>query len=191
MRKIIKSILLIIICTWIGILNVKSQELDFYKQYIHFMIERDILYVQGLFYFSNNGDNFIKKRLFYSFKSEITEINSLKIVDTDDPKENLINEFTEEGVYFYFMINPHEEKTYKISYNQKIEGKKIEYILETQKKWGDSFDQAYFWLELPKNLIIKSFSYQPDTSWTKLSNRHYYWEKHNFTPDKNLIIQWR
>ncbi len=187
MNKLIFLILLII-SFWCN-----SQSLQFYREDIIFTVKSEHFYVNGIYNFCNNGDAKIKKILFYPFPNEISPetIDSVFAYDLVNQNTSVLLKTNSKGAFFEVNINAYGTGKYNVGYRQKILGNKIEYILLTTKEWGIPFDNALYKLIIPNACKVKSLSYKADSVNLIDNNYIYYWNKTDFMPEKNFVIELR
>jgi hypothetical protein len=166
-----------------------SQNLEFYKEDLFFEVKNHTFYVKGIYYFSNISDKPLSTAIFYPFpidKMEYGAVDSVTIIDINANKLVKCN-IDNKGAYFYIFLDPFMSTKYQISYQQKILKNKCEYILLTTRNWGKPFEQANYQLTLPDSKI-ESFSIQPDSSYISKNKAVYFWDKHNYMPDSNMVF---
>jgi hypothetical protein len=90
------------------------------------------------------------------------------------------------------VIIPAQDTTIaRIVYEQKLNGNKAEYILETTIFWEKGFEQAYYDLTFPKTITIDSLSYLPDELVETETFYKLIWKKKDFLPLKNFIVKFK
>ncbi len=188
---IYKSLLLVITVLSFPVIN-KSQELEFFGENIIFELNDGIFKVTGTYYLCNTGDKEIKQILYYPFPVDSQyygDINSIRI----SSKDSLINITRRDkgGIYFGLEIQPYKATEYIITYQQILLNNRAEYILETTKKWKRPLETAKYKLIIQDNLEITGISYEPDSVLTENNNLIYLWNKKDFMPDMNMIIEFQ
>ena len=165
-------------------------DLQFFREDLNFEIKDEYFYVDGIYYFRNLKDKEIKKILFYPFPVDTLygEVDSIRAINVLSDSIDTIIRRNEKGAFFTLEIEPDTTVKYRISYCQKLLGNKAEYILVTTQSWGRPFEQVNYTLTFPKELILDSLSYMPD-SLKDIGNKYiFYWYKENFMPDRNFKI---
>ncbi len=170
----------------------KAQSLQFYREDINFTINNGYFYVDGIYNFCNNGDNEIKKTLFYPFpQNDLNgDIDSVFAIDLEN-NISVLSKNGETGAFFYVDIEPYGVGSFRVGYRQKINGNKAEYILLTTKNWRTPFDNAYYKLNMPDKYSVEFLSYKPDSVKLINQNNIYYWTKKDFMPDRNFIVEFK
>lgn len=169
-----------------------TQNLQFYREDLIFEIKNGYFRVDGIYNFCNNGDKEIQQLLFYPFPidSLYGEVDSISATDWNAKSKDIIISKTAKGFYFKIDIDGYGVGKYKITYRQKLLKNKAEYILLTTQKWGTPFENSCYKLITPPNLNITSTSYTPDSIKQINNIRVFYWNKKNFMPDKNFIVEY-
>jgi len=167
-----------------------SQGLQFYKEDLTFEIKDHYFYVDGIYHFCNNSNKKINQVLFYPFPidSLYGTVDTVFAADVNACTVNLVTNKSEKGAFFKIMIDPYGIAKYRVSYRQKVEKHKAEYILITTQKWGKPFENITYKLIVPEKMKINSLSYTPDSTKTENEKKCYFWNKNNFMPDKNMVI---
>jgi len=166
-----------------------SQDLEFYKEDLFFEIKNHCFYVKGIYYFSNVSNNNIVKPIFYPFPINKTEYGIVDSIIIKDINANITVPFKKDslGVLFYLKLDAYQTTKYQISYQQNLLSNTAEYILLTTKNWGKPFEQARYQLTL-SDCKINSFSITPDSSSFSNHKSLYFWNKHNYMPDSNMVF---
>lgn len=169
--------------------SLYAEDLAFFKENINFKIDEDYFYVDGVYYFQNGSDNTLKRVLFYPFPQDSLygKVDSIYAIGLKD-SSNKIVKINDKGAFFKINIMPQNDVAINISYRQKLLGNKAEYILVSTKKWGKPLKEASYILSIPKNVIVDSLSYLPDSLQSAHREHIFYYKKKNFMPQKNFII---
>lgn len=181
---------LLFIFLFFNIINVSSQNIEFYREDLTFKIEKNYFSVDGLYYFCNVTDKNQKINILYPFPADSTygNIDSIFVLLNDSipiefyKKEN-------KGIFFYIKVNKYGTTKYRIKYRQKIKANKAEYILITTQSWKKPFEIVNYKLIVSNNIKITDISYKTDSIKNSATNTFYYWQKKDFMPDKNMIIK--
>lgn len=172
---------------------IQAQDLQFYQEDLDFKIEDNYFYVDGLYYFRNQSDKIIKRRLFYPFPQDkaFGKVDSIFVFNIQDSLEetNLRNNL--KGSSFTIRIKPDTIAIYRIGYRQELKETKAEYILTTTQTWGIPFTQVNYTLEFPKEFSLDSISYMPDSLREESDKYIFFWHKENFMPDKNFEFNYK
>ncbi len=165
-----------------------SQNLEFYKEDLSFEVKNHTFYVKGIYYFANISDKPLSSAILYPFpidKTEYGAVDSVSVIDVNTNKA-VKCKIDSIGAYFYIYLDPYMSTKFQISYQQKILKNKCEYILLTTKTWGKPFEQANYQLTLT-DASIASFSIPPDSSSISKNTSRYFWDKHNYMPNANMV----
>ena len=169
--------------------NLFCLDIDFFREDLNFEIKDSYFYVDGIYYFRNNSDTEIKRLLFYPFPRDshngiVDSMRAICLIDSSD----CITKTGENGFSFRVKLAPHQEQKYRISYRQKLLTNEAEYILTTTQKWRKSFEEVNYKIRLPKDIILDSLSYFPDSLKTVGNKNIFFYHKENFMPDRNMKI---
>jgi hypothetical protein len=170
-----------------------AQPLQFYKEDIAFEIRDGYFYVNGMYYFCNNGAETINQVLFYPFPAgeNYGEVDSIGAYLNRDTGSNLMVRLTPKGGIITVNLEPYGTAAFNVFYRQKIVGNKAEYILTTTQNWNRPFESATYSLKIPENYRLFFSSYPPDSSEIENNTLFYFWNKTNFMPDRNMIFEFR
>ncbi len=149
--------------------------------------------MDGLYYFRNNSNKEINRRLFYPFPHGETygKVDSIFVINVQDSLKDTNLKNNLKGSSFTIHVDPDTTAIYRICYKQKLNGTKAKYILTTTKTWGFPFEEVNYTLEFPKELSLDSISYIPDSLREESDRYIFYWHKVNFMPDKNFEINYK
>jgi hypothetical protein len=100
-------------------------------------------------------------------------------------------QWDQKGAHLLVIIPTQDTTVAHIGYQQKLLGRKAEYILETTSFWGRGFEQAYYDLTFPKTITIDSLSYLPDELEETDSFYKLIWMMKDFLPLKNFIVEFK
>jgi hypothetical protein len=175
--------------TAIVVFVISLSALDFYREDLDFVLSEDQFEVSGTYYFRNDTDQVINRMLFYPFPTDslygdVTSFAAVCVKDSADVSGG----FTVKGANFRIELQPKENAGYFLSYSQEILGKKAEYILTTTQAWGKPFEEVNYTLEFPKEIILDSLSFLPDSLNTFDECYKLFYHKKNFMPDRNFQI---
>jgi hypothetical protein len=178
-----------IFITTILVLVFSLSALEFFREDLDFVLSEAQFEVSGTYFFRNETDREIKRILFYPFPAdssygEITTFSAICVIDSADVSKG----FSDKGANFIVNLKPGESKGYFLSYKQKIYGNKAEYILTTTKAWGKPFEEVNYTLAIPKEILLDSLSYFPDSLTTFDDSYKLFYHKTIFMPDRNFQI---
>lgn len=169
-------------------LIVFSQDLQFYREDIIFIIEKDKVQTLAKYHFCNLGEKDIRTVLFYPFPENTRDlIDSLTITEVKTTAPIPYRE-GKSGIFFNISVLAHDQAAYEVFFRQKLQGKIFKYILTSTETWHRPLEFANFSLMVPLSMTIDSLTYPPDTSYIQNDHRYYSWKKKDFMPDKDFEI---
>jgi hypothetical protein len=170
-------------------LGVSGQKLSFYRENITMKIQGQQFYVSGTYYFRYNLTD--KKLLYYPFPTgdQFGNPDSVFLFDLTNNIQIEPMEQDNSGLLFLVDFSKCSEISVQISYKQPLLGNQAEYILETTKVWGKSFDEATYQLIIPTSISITRFAIPPNDSIITDMEKIYTWEKYNYMPERNLVFE--
>jgi hypothetical protein len=185
--KVLRSLLLLIVLYPFQV-NI-GQDIQFYREDITFELSKDHFKVNGNYYFRNLNFDPVKTKLIYPFPTDsiYSCADSVFALDVLYKNDKLMK-VTSKAAAIELTINPFDTTVLNIGYKQKLKSGRAEYILTTTKGWGKAFESAKYNLVTDTSLVIRSFSYEPDTSYLNDDKYFYYWEKKAFLPEMDFII---
>ncbi len=169
-------------------LNNYSQNLvTFDEEDITFRIKDSIFTIQGIYYFNSPEPAnmpllfpFPKDSIYSDpFEIEVKDINRDSILDLNESKDH-------RSILFTVEING--RTPVMIKYNQALKTNKAEYILVTTNYWNAPLKKAVYKLVVEPDLEIKYFSITPDREISIENEKIYFWQKYDFSPDRNFVI---
>lgn len=83
----------------------------------------------------------------------------------DGTREEIPNERSGDSVTFIVESSPDRILEVLVIYSQRVLRHKARYILTTTETWGKSLESAEFFVEVPRELEILSFSYDDLQLW--------------------------
>ncbi len=142
-----------------------GQDINFYREDITFELSKDHFKVNGNYYFRNLNFDPVKTKLIYPFPTDsiYSCADSVFALDVLTKNDKLIKR-TSKAAAIDLNINPFDTTVLNIGYKQKLKSGKAEYILTTTKGWGKAFESVKYNLVTDTSLVIRSFSYEPDTT---------------------------
>ena len=172
--------------------NSYAQPLEFYKEDLELSVEKNNFKLKGKYYFCNTSSEAVKQLIMYPFPEDgslFGKIDSVSVYCEGFliPLKNI----SLSGVRFDVDVEPYKSKCYDIYYSQQLLANKAKYILMTTQKWGKPLKSASYNIALPEKWLLDSLSYQYDTSYIQNNKQIYYWERNDFMPDKDIVIEFQ
>ena len=167
-------------------------QIEFFKEDLHFELNKNFFTVAGDYYFRNVGDHDIKATLFYPIPRDslLGAYDSAKVTSSSQPTDSPITIRKENGFFFNVEIGANSTAKYYILYRQKLLGNKAKYIFTTTNTWGKPLECANFRLSFPKNIRIDSLSTIPDSLLEIDEEYTVFWTRENFMPGKDFVIHY-
>jgi len=180
---------LFVLCLFVS-LNVFSQELNFFREDINFVIDREYLHVEGYYWFANTSDKNMEMRIYFPVGDNNDRVlfDSANVFEMPQGIPQIILDKTSPGFHFEVNIKAGDTAIYKIKYRQKIMNDTAKYILRSTQTWNKPLDNAVYKLIVKDDLPIKNFSYKPDKIYHINDENIYYWERKNFMPEYDMIF---
>lgn len=158
----------------------------FFKEHIDFYLDSNFFSINGIYSFYNNTNGIVNKKIIFPFADNVSRIDSIRIIDLNILKKlNYIK--MENAIYFEISIMPKDTLDINIYYRQKKSIKNT-YVLTTTQTWGKPLEEAIYTLTIPETLIVKSFSYKPDSMKFDEETILYTWKKQDFSPKLDFDI---
>ena len=186
-----KRSVLILICIILPFLLIG--ELRFYKEDLHFTLTDSTFSVDGLYFLHNSSEQTYHQRLFYPFPQDSLygKVNNVFCESISRSDSSSVIHWNQNGAHLMVIIPAQDTTIARIVYEQKLNGNKAEYILETTIFWEKGFEQAYYDLPFPKTITIDSLSYLPDELVETETFYKLIWKKKDFLPLKNFIVKFK
>jgi len=170
-------------------LKLTGQNLQFYREDIHFGIQKDNAVTDAVYNFCNLGEKDIRISLFYPFPE-----NTMDLIDSlviEDLKDHSILPYREavSGVFFGISVKAYGQASYRVYFRQRLKEKNFKYILTSTESWGRSLEFANFELRMPDSLTPDSLSYAPDTSFIQNNLQYFIWKKTDFMPVRDFEVK--
>jgi hypothetical protein len=177
-----------ILLTVLTSFELQAQSIEFFREDLKFIITENLWEVSGDYYFRNTTDNQVTHQLIYPFPTDTSfgEIDEVVCYDLTD-YSNRLDTIQNAYMLFTLTIPPNEIRAYRIGYKQKLSGNKAIYILTSTQKWNKPFEKVNYKL-ISKNVRIDSLSYQPDRVEVFADSTMFYWQMHDFMPDRNFEV---
>ena len=181
----------IVIIFFFSTCNLFSQNISFIKEKIEMTIQNDSGFtVTGNYYFQNNNDRKSTTSFYYPFVTNSNYKYPDSIIILDENKMPVNYSKGKNGIFFAVKSIPKNISEFTAFYSQKTLKRRAEYILTTTQNWNVPLQKAEYIVKLPKNLILKSISLQPDSTKNYPSYKIFFITKENFMPMVNLIVEW-
>jgi hypothetical protein len=160
--------------------------ISFIEEYIDFSIDNNYFVVNGIYVFTNNTSDQINQNIIFPFASESRVIDSMRLYNLKT-QQQISFQKQNKSIAFGIQILPHDTLEINIFYRQPVSKKNV-YILKSTQTWKKPLIKAVYSLTAKKDIKIDSFSFEPDTMKTENDKKIYYWEKHNFMPEKDFEV---
>ncbi len=185
MRKVYLTVVLSVVLNLL-----QAGQISFIREDIDFTLKENAFYIDGIYFFRNNTDEYVKTTMFYPYPKDSTylEPDSIFAYCCEDSSNALVKN-DNHGSYFTVMIPPESVVSYNVGYKQPFLGNHVEYILLTTKKWKEEFEEVTYKLKVQSDITIDNFAYKPDSESASGNYRYYLWSKKNFMPDRNFKLQ--
>ncbi len=169
---------------------LQAGQISFIREDIDFTLKENAFYIDGIYYFRNNTDKFVKTTMFYPYPKDSTYLvpDSIFAICCEDSTNALVRN-ERSGSYFFVDIPPKSVVSYNIGYKQPFLGDYVEYILLTTKNWKEKFDEVNYTLQVTKGIRVDSLSHKPDSELKSGAVTLYRWQKNNFMPDRNFKVK--
>lgn len=171
--------------------NSMTAELRFYREDLHFTLTESRFVIDGNYFFRNKTDKDLNQILYYPFPQDslygvVDTIFCENISRSDSAK---VLGWNQKGASLQIAVPTQDTTVIYIHYEQLLKSGKAEYILSTTSTWGKGFEQASYDLIFPKYITIKSISYHPDELIETETDYKLIWQKENFLPIENFIVE--
>ena len=169
-------------------LQIKGQDLEFYREDIVFDIHGDSAYVDALYYFCNVGDKDIRLSLFYPFPEGTRSL--IDSIRTEDVVSQSVIPHRDgnSGIFFEISVRPYAQSAYRVFYRQKLEDRHFKYILTSTSTWRRPLDFANYRFQIPQEDSVHCLSIQPDTTFIEDHSRLFLWHRKDFMPEKDFEV---
>ncbi|MEJ2615967.1 MAG: hypothetical protein P8Z35_13490 [Ignavibacteriaceae bacterium] len=171
--------------------NIFSQNLSFIKEKIEMTIQNDSVFtISGKYYFLNKNDKKFISSFYYPFVIDSNNRYPDSILILDGNNHRVSYTKNENGIFFPIKSLQKDTSVFTAFYRQKTLKRRAEYILTTTQNWNVPLQKAEYIVKLPKSLILKSISLQPDSIKNYSSYKIIFIAKENFLPMVNLFVEW-
>ena len=173
-------------------LDVQSQQIDFYKEDLTFRISNDTFFVSGNYYLKSDSEINKQISLFYEVPTDSIyyyPVNSTYFYNITTNEEIKNVKRTTSGMVF--PIFQQVETTLFVSYQQKLKSNTAKYILRTTRYWRKPFEEATYKLIIPNELEVSKFTYVPDKTEIIGDKKIYYWSKKDFMPSTDMEFEFK
>ena len=182
-----KSVIVVLVIV-ASTLNIKSQQVDFFREDLKFRLNEQFFEVTGDYYFRNTNNKPVSLMLIYPFPAETVygKVEAVTCVDLSDGS-NQMDTVNAERMLFSITMAANQSKVYRIGYRQQLSGNKAMYILTSTHRWGQPFEVVNYEL-IVKDVRVDSISYIPDRVEVFTDSTKFYWKKRHFMPDRDFEI---
>lgn len=182
-----KSVLTVFLIV-VSMLNIQSQQVDFFREDLKFRLNNHFFKVTGDYYFRNTNNTPASLMLIYPFPAETVygKVEAVTCVDLSDGS-NHMDTVNPKQMLFSITLAANQSKVYRISYRQQLSGNKAIYILTSTQRWEKPFEEVNYELIVNK-VTVDSMSYIPDRVEVFTDSTKYYWKKQHFMPDRNFEV---
>jgi hypothetical protein len=163
-----------------------QKPVSFLSEYIDFAMEGDYFSVNGIYVFLNRTDKPVHAGIQFPFALPATMVDSIGVMNLNEAK-SIAWKKRERDILFNVSISPFDSVAVHLYYRQPL-GRVNSYILTSTRTWGDPLEKAVYTLTTDKNLVIRSFSFPPDSFLTDPRHKTYYWNKADFDPPADFEI---
>jgi len=167
-----------------------GQTLDFYREDLRFSLNSEYFLVEGDYFFRNNTSADVSQLMRYPFPdtSKYGQVDSVFCIAALSGEDCMIGEYNGKWIMFRVNIPAKDTGKYIIGYRQQTRGKEALYILTTTQKWGKPFEYVCYQLSV-NGLVVDSLSYIPDKVSMSGDTTLFYWEKRDFMPRRDFVVQ--
>ncbi len=165
-----------------------AQGIEFYREDLSFYLSQKHLTVDGIYSFCNVSNKAIEANIFYPFPLDSLYGNvDSTLIESAGSSIPYIQQ--EDGLRFKCAIDAYKTRNYRIKYRQELKSTKAEYILTTTQFWKKPFEIVHYKLYVEKGITITFISYPPDRIEETNEGLIYFWEKRDFMPHQNMVIE--
>lgn len=168
-----------------------SQGLSFYQENITMKITKDFFHVTGIYYLRNDKKSSEILIYPYPVDSLYGPVDSICIYNMTTHKNITPLKTDLYKTVFKLDFSDPGDLVIQISYRQKLNRNRAEYILKSTIAWKQPLNQANYQLMVPSGLQISSFSMTPHDSIVTDQEVVYLWNKFNYMPTENLIFEYK
>ena len=158
-----------------------QREISFVEEYIDFEINAEKFVINGVYQFQNNTNRDIMRKITFPFGISTDSVTVNSVWDLTNGR-SIDYEILKESIAFPIKLNPQDNFSLHIVYNQPVK-KENRYILRSTQTWGEALKSATYSLTV-KDFAVEQFSYTPDST----KDNIYYWQKRDFLPEKDFIV---
>ena len=166
--------------------NLKSQQLTFYRESLNFELDSSHFYVSGMYFLRNNSKPG-KTKIYYPYIYSTDIIDTILVYNCNTME--YLDTFTgKKGHWFDLEIPANDSVVLHIKYSHVHNDSSVTYILLSTQYWKKPFIQADYTLRVKSGIEIKNLFLPVDTSWTEQSYQYYQWQRFNYMPKTDFII---
>lgn len=169
---------------------LSGQKLDFYREDLRFSLESEYFLVEGDYFFRNNTNQNVSQLMRYPFpdSGKYGKVDSVYCIEALTGEDCMIGENNGKWIMFRVNVPAKDTAKYVIGYRQQTKGNEALYILTTTQNWGKPFEYVSYRLSV-NGLAVDSLSYIPDKVSISGDNTIFYWEKRDFMPRRDFVVQ--
>ena len=182
----VKDLFLSLSLVFVSVLVQAENKVTFFEEHIDFNLDAEHFSINGIYSFHNTTNNTVYQHILFPFAVKVNVIDSIRILDLNRLTEIKYN-VLDSAVSFNLCLLPNDTLDINLFYRQKTSTKNT-YIITTTKYWGKPLDKAVYTLTIPKETIIDSFSYAPDTMRIIPGKKLYIWDKSDFSPQLDFDV---
>jgi hypothetical protein len=176
-----------------GLSAQASTRISFMQEDLIFKLSRHTFTVDGSYWFSNESNETITQALFYPYPQEdyLGKAEFLKLKLINPPQGQNVKKLSESDKGFWFEVTL-QAKTImecRIGYKQKLKANTAKYIIMTTQSWGKPLEQAVFQLKVPRCLKITKLPLDNPSVKSTWFHSIYSWERKNFWPETDFIVE--
>lgn len=170
--------------------NVHSQSYSVKRQSVNMKIEKGYFFVSGMYFISGLADEKLSITFPFPYGATYGEIDSLHIYDVIKSEFLVLEHRDRKSVRFSIEFDRTGEDLIQLYFRIKLLGNKAEYPFSKEEP-ANKIEKACFYLIAPTDLEASRFNYIPQDTIDAGLNVVYYWEFHDFSPNKDFEFRFR
>ncbi len=161
-----------------------AEGLQFRGETIDLNLSAGRLTVDGVYHIKNRTAASVATHMAYPFPSDprYSYPDTIEVTGAE-----LVQRGKEHAVVL--RLKPHEERTFKVHYEQNFTGCSAAYILRTTQAWGEPLEYGKYSITWPATWKDARPSYRGETS-TVDGNTTLHFERTDFLPARDLELSW-
>lgn len=170
---------------------VQGQSARFVGEDLQVTISDSLCRMSGTYSFENPSEEALSTRLFYPFylDQELPFPVSYSVV-SGERRDPLAVSIHPGGISFPLDLQPGQQQSIQVRYDQVTRARKFIYILTSTQVWGTPLKHARYEIRMPQHLQLENCSLNIDSE-TSTGDFHIYRiEEQEFLPSQEFIIQW-